>query len=77
MAVKYEVESGDSVFKTQARTQREDTKKILKGMHCSKCSKDTVVRFTKWDSYVKTEIDACCPAFENILKDKMWPNKNG
>jgi hypothetical protein len=76
--IKYEIKTGDSVLNRKARDQRDVyLKPKLKGMHCRKCEKDTIIEFAEsGTNYVKTLIHSCCPEFDKRIKDKLWPNKN-
>ena len=76
--IKYDTKTGSSFLNEKARAQRDGTfKPTLKGMHCRKCNSDSIIRFVEsGTNYVKTEIESCCPDFENRIREKLWPNKN-
>ncbi len=71
--IKYETQLGDKVLNMEAREQRDVYKRLLRGMHCRKCSIDTIISFKKnaYD-YLTPQINACCPEFEERVRDKLF-----
>jgi len=76
MAIKYEVKTGSKHLNEIAKNRLEHSKLKLKGMRCGKCSSNTLISYVPDpDIDVKMKIEACCPEFENRIREKMWPNK--
>ena len=76
--IKYEIKTGSSFLNKKARQQRDIAfKPLLKGMRCTKCSSDTIIKFVESDlSHIKIEYNSCCSEFEKRIKEKVWANKN-
>ncbi|AZJ35106.1 hypothetical protein [Tenacibaculum singaporense] len=77
--IKYEIKTGSSFLNKKAREQRDGIyKPTLKGMHCRKCSSDTIIEFVEsGGNYVKAKINPCCSGFDTRIREKLCPNKNG
>ena len=76
--IKYEIKTGSSFLNEKARNQRDLVfKRNLKGMKCSKCKVDSLIKFIESDlTHVKAEYNICCTEFETRIKQKLKPNKN-
>ena len=71
--IKYNTRTGDKVTNEHARNQRDVIlKPTLRGMNCRKCGVDTEISFHSGQFGGATPIiDACCPEFEQRIKDKL------
>jgi hypothetical protein len=70
--IKYNTFTGDKVDNMEAREQKAMMLPLLKGMRCSKCSKDTVIGFHRDLTYgLLPKMDVCCPEFEKRINAKL------
>lgn len=76
--IKYKIQMGSKFLNEKARQQRDIAfKPSLKGMCCSTCKNDTIIRFVEDKlTHVKAIIESCCPTFEKRIKEKLWSNKS-
>lgn len=75
--IKYEIKLGSSYLNKIARDYRDvGYKPVLKGMHCRKCSTDTIIKFVKSEISVKHKINACCNDFEQRINDRLFPKRD-
>lgn len=70
--IKYEIKLGAKYLNSEARGKRDEIlKPQLRGMHCRKCTHDTIIEFVEIDQIVSWHIHACCYEFEKRIKDKL------
>ena len=70
--IKYKTQVGLKVLNKEARELRNALKSNLKGMHCRKCKKDTIISFID-DGYghLKPSIKVCCSEFEQRIHKQI------
>lgn len=73
--IKFNTTLGASYLNAEAREFKEAIKPYLKGMHCRKCNKHTLINFID-DGYghLKPNVQACCKEFELRIKQKLTFN---
>ncbi len=69
--IKFDIKLGSAHLNREAREQRDEMKPRIKGMHCRKCNRDTLIDFVD-DGYghPRYRVNACCPEFNaRVIKN--------
>lgn len=70
--IKYNTQLGAKHLNSEARELKDALKPYLSGMHCTKCTTDTIINFVDdGHGHLTRRIHACCKDFELRILQKI------